>query len=43
MKKIVLIVIIGFLLAGGLGVLVQARDSIDDCGCNNVQKIGFHE
>jgi len=43
MKKIASIVIIGFLLASGAGVLVQARDLIDDCGCNNFKKIGSHE
>jgi C1A family cysteine protease len=42
MKKIVSIVIIGFLLVSGAGVLVQARDSIDDCGCNDSQKIGSY-
>ena len=35
MKKIMSIVIIGFLLVSGAGILVQARDSIYDCGCND--------
>jgi len=43
MKKIVSIIIIGFLFASGVGVLVQAGDSIDDCECNHSQKIGSYE
>jgi C1A family cysteine protease len=43
MKKIISILIIGFLLNSGAWFLVQARDSIDDCGCNDKQKIGYYE
>jgi len=38
MKKIVSIIIIGFLLVYGARVFVQARNSIDDCECNTNKK-----
>ena len=42
MKKIVSILIIGLLVLSGVGVLVQARDSINDCECNNGKRIGSY-